>query len=567
MAIIENRSKNYLDFISEINTGQVKVPQFQRQFVWDIKASASLLDSMLKGYPIGTFILWRTDEQLRAVRNIGGIELPLHNQGEQVNYVLDGQQRITSLFAAIKGVMIVREKGARENFSHIYINLNASEDDEIVITDITDFPVGTCIQLKELNSGIGYLAANFESQFFDKIEKYKNIINAYQFNIIELKQASISVATEVFTRLNVGGKSLSLFEIMVAKTYHFESSTPTFDLYEKYEQLLRDLRPIKYNTIASSTVLQVVSVLISKGCTRKHILNLDKQEFIRTWDRAENSIKLTVDFFRSYGIPVSDMLPYNALIVPFSYFFSRFPNMPSGDIKRYLEDFFWRCSLGQRYTSGVENKIANDLGKIDQILVGILPRYEWGIDVSPQFIRNQGWFSTGRSFIKAILCLYAMQKPRSFETDLDVNINNDWLKRSNSKNYHHFFPMDFLKRNYADMETWQHNHIANITIVDDHLNKNRIRAKAPAIYIAEFMRNNPNLTETLETHLINDLDGFGITANNYEKFFHERTINISNELQKRVIKQDNDSQMIMLLDAPMMEEEDSFEETSLSLFQ
>src|SRR5690554_4675131 len=106
---LENIPVKYSDLISEIETGQVKIPQFQRKFVWGIKASAKLLDSILKGYPIGTFIYWRTNERLRSVRNLGNIVLPEPKHGEYVNYVLDGQQRLTSLYAALKGIKIINE--------------------------------------------------------------------------------------------------------------------------------------------------------------------------------------------------------------------------------------------------------------------------------------------------------------------------------------------------------------------------------------------------------------------------------------------------------------------------
>ena len=54
-------SKKYTDLISEIQKGQIKIPKFQRDFVWSIDKTAKLLDSILKGYPIGTFILWETN--------------------------------------------------------------------------------------------------------------------------------------------------------------------------------------------------------------------------------------------------------------------------------------------------------------------------------------------------------------------------------------------------------------------------------------------------------------------------------------------------------------------------
>ena len=69
-------SKKYTDLISEIQKGQIKIPKFQRDFVWSIEKTSKLLDSILKGYPIGTFILWETNERLNDIKNIGNLDLP-----------------------------------------------------------------------------------------------------------------------------------------------------------------------------------------------------------------------------------------------------------------------------------------------------------------------------------------------------------------------------------------------------------------------------------------------------------------------------------------------------------
>ncbi len=99
-------SKKYSDLMREIENGTIKVPKFQRDFVWSIEKTAKLLDSILKGYPIGTFILWQTRERLNDIKNIGNLQLPDTPEGDKVQYVLDGQQRITSLFAAYHGAKI-----------------------------------------------------------------------------------------------------------------------------------------------------------------------------------------------------------------------------------------------------------------------------------------------------------------------------------------------------------------------------------------------------------------------------------------------------------------------------
>lgn len=535
MAVLENGDKKYSSLLEEVETGQIKIPQFQRQFVWDI-SSAKLIDSILKGYPIGTFIFWRTNERLRAIRNIGNIKLIEPKDGEYVNYVLDGQQRITSVFAALKGQQIERDNGKFEDFSKIYIDLDANIDEKIVITDINDKKEHTYIKLTDLMYEKGRILYNkYPDEYGEKIDKYKEIIQSYLFRGINLKDAEIDVATEVFTRLNVGGKDLSLFEIMVAKTYDHEKA---FDLYEKFQELKQELQPSKYDTISSATILQLVSILIKKECTRKVILKLSKEEFIDKWDDATECLKSAVDFFRSYGIPVSRLLPYNALLVPFSYFFYKHKTNPTGEIKKKLEDFFWRVSLGYRYSSAVESKLANDIEKIDKIINNELPKYEWSIDISPENLQNDGYFSTGRSFIKAILCLYAMQKPKSFDNHLDVNIDNSWLKIANSKNYHHFFPKSYMEKNQQHWEYWQYNNILNITIVDGYLNKNKIRAKAPSVYMKSFSEDNSALEETMKTHLIDDLNSFGVWSDDYERFFNERAKIVSKELYKKIIAQD-----------------------------
>lgn len=536
MATLENVPKNYSVLINEVRTGQVKIPQFQRQFVWDIKSSAKLIDSIIKGYPIGTFIFWRTNEELRAVRNIGNIILPVQEKGEFVNYVLDGQQRITSFFAAINGSNVEREGNKSEDFSKIYIDLDAGIEDEIVLTDNSERAAYSTIKLTELMEGDFTFLAGFPKSYQDVILKYQNIIKGYNFNVINLRDASIDVATEVFTRLNVGGKALSLFEIMVAKTYDVANG---FDLAEKYGSLIKELSKVKYNEIPSSTILQVLAMIISKDCTRKEILKLPKSKFVQNWDEAVDCIKRSVDFFRSSGVPVSRLLPYNALVVTFSYFFHLHKLKPTGEIKQMLDDFFWRVSLGNRYSSGVESKLAKDVSKIEKIAKGQLPKYEWSTDVSPENLMDVsvGWFSTGRSFVKAILCLYAMQKPKSFDNNLDVNIDNSWLKISTSKNYHHFFPKAWMRKNYPNMNSWEYNNILNITIVDDYLNKNQIRTAAPSSYMKKFEKGNPDIVKTMKTHLIGSLDKFGILDNDYEKFYQSRANAVSKELQKRIIEQ------------------------------
>jgi hypothetical protein len=539
MATSNPRHYRYVDLISDIENGQIKIPQFQRDFVWDLKASANLIDSVLKNYPIGTFILWRTDDRLRTIKNIGSLDLPDPKDGEFVNFVLDGQQRLTSLFASLKGLSIKREGKYETDYSHIYIDLMVSENEQVVITDVSSKEEKSYISMQDLIKGDFELLASFPSPQKEKIKKYIQVLESYSFSYIEVKDAEIDVATDIFTRLNVGGKSLTLFEIMVAKTYDSEKN---FDLAEEYDKFKEELQDSKFDTIPAATILQTLSILLKRDCTRKEILKISKSEFIEMWEPALDSIRSAIDYIRTYyRIPVSRLLPYYALIVPFSYYFHKQKTKPTGETQKRLEDFFWRASIGGRYSSGVESKLASDIEKIDNIIRGKVIKYDWSINTTPEFIQENGWFSTGRSYIKAILSIMAAQGPLSFDDNAIVTIDNSWLKIASSKNYHHFFPKAYLKKTRKDLEEYYINHIANITIVDDYLNKNKIRAKAPSKYISTFQKDNPDIEKSLRTHLISSISDFGIPEDDYDTFFEKRLKMISKQLEKRIILTDADN--------------------------
>ena len=134
----------FLALINDIEQGRIKIPQFQRDFVWTLEKCADLLDSIVKEYPIGSFIFWKTKERLRSVRNIGGDTLPDTEDGDYVNYILDGQQRVTSIYASIKGLRAVkRNDGKLEDFSKIYVNLSAKEDDKIITIETNNIDSST----------------------------------------------------------------------------------------------------------------------------------------------------------------------------------------------------------------------------------------------------------------------------------------------------------------------------------------------------------------------------------------------------------------------------------------
>lgn len=109
--------------IDKIGSGEIRIPSFQRGFVWEPDAVAFLMDSLFKGYPIGAVLLWRTKEQLVNERQLGCFTLPNPAKDYPVDYVLDGQQRLTSTKTFIA---MLASNGPRSFISSANVDLSVT---------------------------------------------------------------------------------------------------------------------------------------------------------------------------------------------------------------------------------------------------------------------------------------------------------------------------------------------------------------------------------------------------------------------------------------------------------
>jgi hypothetical protein len=523
----DNHNKKYEALFVEIDSGQIKLPMFQREFVWEKEQSARLIDSILKGFPIGTFIFWKTKDELRSYKEVGNHKLPETDKGDYVQYILDGQQRITSLYAIRKGIRITKD-GKVVDYRDIFINLDhdPEDDEQIVVTEQQPGKRYLSVH-RVLTSQVTDLLDEFPNrETLKQIESYKSKLTNYDFSTITIKDYPIEVACEVFSRINTGGKSLTVFEIMVAKTY---DEAKKFDLAEKYE-LLRDgsddekecLTSAKFETLPESIIMQCVAAITLRAVRSKDILKIRRETFIDKWEPMKASLFTAIDFIRSeLRVPVSQLVPYPALVVPLVYFFNATANKkPSIEQVRLLEQFFYWAGLTERYGSSTESKMSEDFNKMDAIVKGTGPTYAGTeLSIAPQKIAET-WFSAGNGYCKAILCLLAYQQPKSFDTNGLVILDNSHLKIATSRNYHHFFPKAYLDSVDKGKEP---NLIANITLIDGYSNKHRIGKKAPSEYTGKFAKANDALGSTLQTHLIRDVEGYGVATDDYAKFIQRRS--------------------------------------------
>lgn len=525
------------EVIKAISDGEYRIPRFQRDFVWDNKKSAALMDSIFKGFPIGSVILWKTKTELSEIRNLGGIVIPGRDTGRYISYVIDGQQRLTSLYFSLMGL----KTGTGADYSEMCISLIADNTEQLVYDSLPkDAEPDDYVLLKDL-----FNAAGLNGSHSDKRLEYYRLLLQYKISVIEIDDENLGLdeVIEIFERLNLGGKRLNLFSIITAKTYRPSSNDEEgFDLAKRYDKFNAVLVDNNYGRIGDSVFLQAIAACLIGKVNKSEILrNLSAEMVLDSFVGVEKAILAAIEHLKSasYGVLVANLLPYQSMLVPFTYFHYKIGNRHiSNQQERYLRDFFWRCVLGKRYTRSTGTNMNADLVKIQKILDGEVPSQE-PILLSPKAIFENGRFMLSSAYVLGMLCLMAQMKPQSFGVGRTINITNDSVSSSAKKQYHHFFPTKskVIVNNPAYKAV--SNNVVNIVFMDARTN-DQISSQNPSEYIKYFAETNPELPSVLDSHFI-AMDRYGIEKDDFFAFINARSKAIYTRLCGYIIPSAHDS--------------------------
>ena len=515
---ISNDTYQYPNLITKIKDGIVKIPAFQRNFVWSMEETLFLIDSISRRYPIGTFLFWQSSDYINTLRNIGNLDLREPPQGFPVQYVLDGQQRITSLYAAIKAARI------NDQDYHICLDLDSTPESEEVF--FSRGPDGERYVLLSdlLGDEYGDLFASLTSKRRRRFNEVRNTFLNYPFSITRVEGGNLDIVCDLFGRINNTGTKLSVFDLLVAKTWSPSDVRGGFDLRESFEELTDKLTEVGFDEIPESVMAQLAGAIIKSDCTRRAILDIDREEMREKWQHVVHSIHSAVDFIRKkISVSASRLLPYPSLLVPFSYFFFKndFRN-PDGIQSAWLQRYFYVNGFAERLSSGTQSKLTEDIHIIDKLVAGNLAPFDERVSVSDNDIRSTK-IQVGSAYCKSILCPLAAQRPRDLRDASDIILGNQALRQANSRHFHHIFPKAYLRGKLGAEEA---DSIANIALVPADLNRT-IGAKAPSRYLDLYRRDNERWDDTLRSHMIMDDTREALENDDFPRFLQKRAESLS----------------------------------------
>jgi uncharacterized protein with ParB-like and HNH nuclease domain len=205
------------EILEQVSRGQIRIPAFQRGFVWEPDRVAYLMDSIFKKYPFGSLLFWRTNEKLKFDRKLGPFELPDPQADYPIDYVLDGQQRITSIYGVFQSE--VPQPGTDENWLSIYFDLTAeptAQDSQFVALPSDKVEPGRHFPLSTLFDTVAYRKANENSgnETVIKIDKMQEVFKEARIPVQTSDTNDKATVAIIFERINRQGVELDTLQLL-----------------------------------------------------------------------------------------------------------------------------------------------------------------------------------------------------------------------------------------------------------------------------------------------------------------------------------------------------------------
>jgi hypothetical protein len=502
------------ELIHDINNGDIKIPDFQRPFVWKQDQIIELLDSIYRGFPIGTLLFWNSHEKLQSSRNLGGFKLPDTRPQYPVNYVLDGQQRLTALYGVFSKSNIAKNQ-TEYDIDPIIFDIYFDLDENKFVTKNNCVTTHKNVELKILldNYEFNQVIKAYEETYSRRANELQNRLQTSKITIVRTYNRARDEVAYIFERINSTGTTLTTLDLMVAWTW-----SKDFHLREKIDNTRENLAKKKFSDIQDKTILQCIGAVVNKTAITKDILNLVPTEVRKNYNTVNVALEKAIDYLSTqFSIASRELLPHQQQIVPLAYFFSKC-HKPSAKQLKILNNWFWRTSFSNRYADATDKKINEDISFLESLIhkssTANLDKYRYSID--SQTLKSQ-LFSKGQPFTRATLLLLAQQKPMDLTNGRSIDLG-EALSKYNRKEYHHIFPNNFLKTYYKGSN--KINALANFTFLPADSNK-IISDNKPSHYIFKKVPKK-SFAKILSSNLM-PLNQNIYRDNNYDNFLTART--------------------------------------------
>ncbi|MCL1467560.1 GmrSD restriction endonuclease domain-containing protein [Argonema galeatum] len=557
------------DLLQSTKEGETQLPDFQRSWVWNDEQIRSILASISLSYPVGVVMMLETgnpDVRFKT-RPIEGVTLS--NPIEAKRLILDGQQRLTSLVQSLLLGKPVITKDARGKKVHrwYYIDIVKAlapnfEREEAILSLPEDKIIRNFRGVveedystpeKEYHKGLFPLAQIFDyaawrrgyNILFRYNEESLNLFDRFEEEVIDrFKQYRVPVillrketpreaVCQVFEKVNTGGVSLTVFELITA-TF----AADKFNLREDWDKREKELKKYQVlRNIQNTDFLQAVTLCATSenppvSCKRKDVLKLSLLEYQNWANSVTQGFKQAAELLHTQKIFTDRDLPYQTQLTALAAILAALVNRANNaEDNAKLIRWYWCGVFGELYGSAIESRLANDF---QQVLEWIKNNGSEPVtirDANFAASRLQYLYTRRSAAYKGLSALLLRDGGCDFHTGYPI----DTLKNFDHPiDIHHIFPRHWCQKNGIKSEFYDS--VINKTPLSAKTNR-QIGSNAPSIYLLKIQKETgiceTKIDEILRSHVI---DPVALRADDFDAFFQARQKALLERIEKAMGK-------------------------------
>ncbi|MCA9313634.1 DUF262 domain-containing protein [Candidatus Saccharibacteria bacterium] len=562
-------SQSLISLVSEAKKGKLVLPEFQRSFVWPYNDVKDLLVSIFKGYFIGSVLLLDADSKslpfaYRTIEGVGDIA----SDDTVENYLLDGQQRITTLHYVLYAPAGINLKNTSSPYRFL-LNLAELKNDKLdnAIYGVRERDIESLVNSREqqfkkriipftvlasqeswsawcaeyVNAADGDEKGERALEIMDWNNKVSAFLNftATTLTIDKVDEANddgIAEICAVFEKMNNKGVKLTVFDLLTARLYRSNISLRKLwiDTYQKHEHInaVSQEDPGVYAIL----ILRTIGLLRGADVKASSLINLSPENFDEDFRTAAHYLDKALERIRKtegFGAFDAKWIPYPPSAVTLAALLHLKQDQKLDSVATHaINKWYWGSVFGERYSSSVETITASDYKDISGYLLGKKESSEVldsiSRNVNAQYLRDR-LYETNRarsSIYCGVVCLLASNGATDFRLEDSITFH--------ALDDHHIFPKDYLaKSTDAKYTNNQINCVLNKTLITDRTNR-MISNKAPSKYLThEQIIDLGERSIILKSHFISDEGARAMLEDNFTDFQEARAdIIISKILEK-----------------------------------
>ena len=517
--------------MSQMKQGNLQIPRFQREFVWPTSKTRALLDSMFKEFPIGTFFFWQAPNGFsQFFRKLDDLQIPEPPPGFPTSYILDGQQRLTSLYVTISGLKIGTRDYGRicidlQRAAEFHANQDEGFEENIFVTrDPNNVRYVSVTDMLGNNYHEAYKTVPEEWQSL--LNNVRNRFTTYPFSVVWVREQPLGEVVEIFQRINQGGKRLNRYDLVCANLW-----TPDFDFRKQVATFNKQLAKQGFGQIDETIVTQSFSLILRDKTTTATELDLKTDEVKAIWFEVITAISQAIDFVQAnLGVKRAEFLPYRGILAVLAYYFYHLPtHSMTAEQRQLLWNWFWQVALSERYSSTSPARMAEDGQKLRRFIDGEVVSFNYPSKVTAEAVARIRMTSTTSALRNSFLCMLALRQPLNFKDNSPVNLSHIFFTSFTQSERHHIFPNSFLQK--QGVSSRRVHLAANFCFIPANLNK-EISNKAPSVYFAQYQDENPTFKQAVDSHLIATQPDSPIWDDDYDAFINQRSTLIAAALNQ-----------------------------------